>query len=50
MRRFLSMLGLVIVIFISIYNKLIEKMPSNLYYALFIIAAFFILIGNFNKR
>lgn len=50
MQRLLSTLGVIIILFISIYNKSFEKIPSNIHYILFIVGALMIVAGNFNKR
>ncbi len=50
MQRLLSTLGVIIILFISIYNKSFDKIPSNIHYILFIIGAVMIVAGNFNKR
>lgn len=50
MQRLLSTLGVIIIIFISIYNKSFDKIPSNIHYILFIVGAVMIVVGNFNKR
>lgn len=50
MQRLLSTLGVIIILFISIYNKSFDKLPSNIHYILFIVGAVMIVVGNFNKR
>lgn len=50
MQRLLSTLGVIIILFISIYNKSFDKIPSNIRYILFIVGAVMIVVGNFNKR
>lgn len=50
MQRLLSTLGVIIILFISIYNKSFDKIPSNIHYILFIMGAVMIVVGNFNKR
>ena len=50
MQRLLSTLGVIIILFISIYNKSFDKIPSNIHYILFIVGAVMIAVGNFNKR
>lgn len=50
MQRFLSILGVLIILFISIYNKSFDKIPTNIHYILFIVGAVMIVAGNFNKR
>lgn len=50
MQRLLSTLGVIIILFISIYNKSFDKIPSNIHYTLFIVGAVMIVVGNFNKR
>ncbi|MDD5801537.1 MAG: hypothetical protein PUD31_03815 [Solobacterium sp.] len=50
MQRLLSTLGVIIILFISIYNKSFGKIPSNIHYILFIVGAVMIVVGNFNKR
>ena len=49
MQRFLSSLGVIIILFISIYNKSFDKIPSNIHYILFIVGALMIVVGNYNK-
>ncbi len=49
MQRFLSLLGVLIILFISIYNKSFDKIPSNIHYILFIVGALMIVVGNYNK-
>ncbi len=50
MQRLLSTLGIIIILFISIYNKSFDKIPSNIHYILFIVGSVMIVAGNFNKR
>ena len=50
MQRLLSTLGVIIILFISIYNKSFDKIPSNIHYILFIVGALMIVVGNFNRR
>lgn len=50
MQRLLSTLGVIIILFISIYNKSFDKISSNIHYILFIVGAVMIVVGNFNKR
>ena len=50
MQRFLSILGVLIILFIYIYNKSFDKIPSDIHYILFIVGAVMIVVGNFNKR
>lgn len=50
MQRLLSTFGVIIILFISIYNKSFDKIPSNIHYILFIVGAVMIVVGNFNKR
>ena len=50
MQRLLSTLGVIIILFISIYNKSFDKIPSSIHYILFIVGAVMIVVGNFNKR
>lgn len=47
MQRLLSTLGVIIILFISIYNKSFDKIPSNIHYILFIVGAVMIVVGNF---
>lgn len=49
MQRLLSTLGIIIILFISIYNKSFDKIPSNIHYILFIVGAVMIVVGNYNK-
>lgn len=49
MQRFLSSLCVLIILFISIYNKSFDKIPSNIHYILFIMGALMIVVGNYNK-
>lgn len=49
MQRFLSSLGVLIILFISIYNKSFDKIPPNIHYILFIVGALMIVVGNYNK-
>ncbi len=49
MQRLLSTLGIIIILFISIYNKSFDKIPSNIHYILFIVGALMIVVGNYNK-
>lgn len=50
MQRLLSTLGIIIILFISIYNKSFDKLPANIHYILFIIGALMTVVGNYNKR
>lgn len=50
MHSLFKILGVGIIIFISIYTKFVSKIPSNIYYVLFVLAAVMILVGNYNKR
>lgn len=45
MQRLLSTLGVIIILFISIYNKSFDKIPSNIHYILFIVGAVMIVAG-----
>ena len=49
MQRLLSTLGIINILFISIYNKSFDKIPSNIHYILFIVGALMIVVGNYNK-
>ena len=49
MQRLLSTLGIIIILFISIYNKSFDKIPSNIHYILFIVGALMIVVGNYNN-
>lgn len=49
MQRLLSTLGIIIILFISIYNKSFDKIPPNIHYILFIMGALMIVVGNYNK-
>ena len=46
MQRLLSTLGIIIILFISIYNKSFDKIPSNIHYILFIVGALVMVIVN----
>ena len=50
MQRLLGIIGVLIILGASAYSKYVTKLPTQVYYVLFILGAGLIFVGNFRKR
>lgn len=49
-RNIIAYLGLLLIVGISVYGKYINKIPTNIYYVIFIFSAALIVLGNIGRK